>query len=69
MKMVVTLKSGIQIKADVEEFTTGRSPVFGELRELKWTSTERPEVRISWLAIGEVAAVHAERDWGDGSKP
>lgn len=66
MKMVITLKSGVQIKADVEEFTTGRSPVFGELRELKWTSTERPDVRISWLAISEVAAVHAECDW-DGA--
>jgi hypothetical protein len=60
MKMVITLKSGVQIKADVEGLTTGVSPVFGELRNLKWTTTEQPEVRISWLDIGEVAAVHAE---------
>jgi hypothetical protein len=66
MKMVVTLKSGVQIKADVEDSTVGRSPVFGELRELKWTSTERPTVRIQWLDMGEVAAVHAEFDW-DGA--
>ena len=66
MKMVVTLKSGVQIKADVEDFTTGASPVFGELRNLKWTTTERPEVRINWLDMGEVAAVHAEIDW-DGA--
>lgn len=66
MKMVVTLKSGVQIKADVEEATIGRSAVFGELRDLKWTSTERPAVRISWLDMNEVAAVHAEFDW-DGA--
>jgi hypothetical protein len=64
MKMVVTLKSGVQIKADVEDSTVGRSAVFGELREPKWTSTERPAVRIQWLDMGEVAAVHAEFDWG-----
>ena len=66
MKMVVTLKSGVQIKADVEDFTTGTSAVLGELRNLKWTSAERPAVRIQWLDMGEVAAVHAEYDW-DGA--
>jgi hypothetical protein len=66
MKMVITLKSGVQIKADVEDCTVGRSQVFGELRDLKWTSTERPGVRIGWLDMGEVAAVHAEFDW-DGA--
>ena len=64
MKMVITLKSGVQIKADVEEFTTGASPVFGELRNLKWTATEQPEVRITWgrllgvvLVIGGVICI------------
>jgi hypothetical protein len=60
MKMVITLKSGVQIKADVEDFTTGTSPVFGELRNLKWTTTEQPGVVVSWLDISEVAAVHGE---------
>ncbi len=60
MKMVITLKSGVQIKADVEDFTTGTSAVLGELRELKWTAAGRPEVQVNWLDIGEVAAVHAE---------
>jgi hypothetical protein len=66
MKMVITLKCGVQIKADVEDATVGRSAVFGELRELKWTSTERSAVRIQWVDMGEVAAVHAEFDW-DGA--
>jgi len=72
MKMVITLKSGVQIKADVEDFTTGASPIFGELRNLKWTTTEQPEVTISWLDISEVASVHAERTYGateDGDVP
>ena len=64
MKIVITLKSGVQIKADVEDCTIGKSPVFGELRELKWTTTEQPAVKLGWLDINEVAAVHAELDWG-----
>lgn len=63
MRMVITLKSGVQIKADVEDCTIGRSPVFGELRELKWTTTDRPAVTIGWLDMNEVAAVHAERSY------
>lgn len=64
MKMVVTLKSGIQIRAAVEDFTTGASPVLGELRNLKWTATQRAHVQIHWLDISEVAAVHAEFSYG-----
>lgn len=63
MKMVVTLKSGVQIRADVEDFTTGQSPVFGELRALKWTTTAQPGTVIQWLDVSEVAAVHAEYEW------
>ena len=64
--MVVTLKSGVQIKADIEDSAIGKSPVFGELRELKWTTTGRPDVQIQWLDLNEVAAVHTEFDW-DGA--
>lgn len=60
MKMVVTLKSGVQIKADVEEYTTKKSPIFGELRGLEWKTTDQPTVVISWIDAGEVAAIHAE---------
>ncbi len=66
MKMVITLKNGVQIKADVEDYTIGRSPMVGELRELKWTSPERPNVKIGWLDLAQVAAVHAEFDWDGG---
>ena len=34
VKMVVTLKSGVQIKAEVEDSTIGKSPVFGVNRLL-----------------------------------
>jgi hypothetical protein len=63
MKMVITLKNGVQIKADVEDYTIGKSPMFGELRELKWTSADRPETRVQWLDLNEVAAIHSEFDW------
>ena len=66
MKMVITLKNGVQIKADVEDYTIGRSPMFGDLSELKWTSTERPAARVQWLDLSEVAAIHSEFDW-DGA--
>jgi len=65
MKMVVTLKSGVQIKADVAEYTTQKSPIFGELRGLKWTTTEQPRVVISWVNSSEIAAIHAEFDPGE----
>ena len=65
MRMVVTLKNGVQIKADVEEYTTEQSPVFGELRGLKWTTAGQPGVVISWIAPGEIAAIHAEYDPGE----
>lgn len=65
MKMVVTLKSGVQIKSDVEEYTTQKSPIFGELRGLKWTTTEQPTVVISWVNPDEIAAIHAEFEPGE----
>ena len=60
MKMVVTLKNGVQIKADVKEYTTKKSPIFGELRGLEWTTTDQPGVVISWVDAHEIAAIHAE---------
>jgi hypothetical protein len=59
-KMVVTLRSGVQITVDVEKFSTGGSPVGGHLRQLKWTQPENPEVELNWVDLAEVAAVHAE---------
>jgi hypothetical protein len=52
---------------------TRLSPVHSILKSPpgKWTSTDRPEVRIQWLDLNEVAAVHAEFDWdgADSGKP
>ena len=65
MKMVVTLRNGVQIKADVKEYTTERSPVLGELRGLKWTTTEQPDVVISWVSFDEIVAIHGEFEPGE----
>jgi hypothetical protein len=69
MKMVVTLRSGVQIKADVESYSTGSSPIAGDLRQLKWTTAENPSVTIEWLAMSEVVAVHTEFDYKDRTMP
>ena len=66
--MVITLKSGVQIKSDVEEYTTQKSPIFGELRGLKWTTTEQPGAVISWVNPTEIAAIHAEFEPGEPVK-
>ena len=57
--MVVTLRSGVQIKMDVDEFSTGHSPIGGDLRSLKWSGTSDTE--LNWLDLSEVVAVHGER--------
>jgi hypothetical protein len=59
MLMVVTLKSGVQIKTDVEAFTVRRTRG-GELVGLKWDATENTQTSIEYLDTDEVAAVHAE---------
>jgi hypothetical protein len=65
--MVITLKSGVQIRADVESFSTGAAAVSGELRNLKWAATDHPAVKITWVDVGEIAAVHGECEPGDAA--
>lgn len=66
MKMVVTLKSGAQIKVGVKDFTIGRGRLDSELRSLRWTYDEDPLGNsLNWLDMSQVAAVHCEREPGD----
>jgi hypothetical protein len=65
MKMIVTLKNGAQIGADVDEFSTGRSPIGGDLRSLKWTAAEKAQIVLNWVDLSEVVAVHAEFEPGE----
>ena len=47
MKMVVTLKNGVQIKADVEDFSTGVGSLNGDLRNLNLLRQRRAEAETS----------------------
>jgi hypothetical protein len=64
MKMVITLRNGVQIKMNVEAFSVGRSPIGAELRTLTWTLSDA-STELSWVDLREVVAVHAEREAAD----
>ena len=57
--MVVTLKSGVQIRMRVTEYTVGRNG-FGALVRLKWTGAEDTDTNLKYLDTDEVAAIHSE---------
>jgi hypothetical protein len=59
MFMVVTLKSGVQIRTEVSEYTVRRTRA-DQLVGLKWQATESTEASIEHLDMAEVAAVHTE---------
>jgi len=62
MKMQITLRSGTQIEADVEEFTLGRGGIDGALREITWTNQPVPSRRLKYLDASEIVAVVAIHD-------
>ncbi len=67
--MVVTLRSGTQIRIGVKEFTVQSASLSAELRGLKWVPDDNPAgSSLPWLDLSEVAAVHAERT-GSTSSP
>lgn len=57
--MVITLKSGVQLKTKVTEYTIGRNGL-GSLVTLKWTTADDSDTRIRYFDLDEVAAVHTE---------
>jgi hypothetical protein len=59
MLMVITLKSGVQIRVDVDQYTVQEYRT-GELAGLKWEATENTTAAPKWLDVTEVAAVHTE---------
>lgn len=58
--MVVTLRSGTQLRIDVDSFSTGSAPLSGNLQQLKWSRATGATNELNWLNLDEVAAVHAE---------
>ncbi len=63
MTMVVTLKSGVQIRIPVKEYTVKSASLSAELRGIEWTYDNDPDgARLTWLDLSQVTAVHAERE-------
>lgn len=53
----ITLRSGAQIEVDVEDLTTGRSPITKELTSLQCTTPEGWTRKLHTIAVGEIAAI------------
>jgi hypothetical protein len=58
--MVVTLKSGAQLRALVEQYVVKRCPITGLFTRIEWTHHESSPTKLAALSIDEVAAVHTE---------
>lgn len=59
MLMVVTLKSGVQIRMDVSEYTVqlnGLNAIAG----LKWAGTDSSDTSLRYVDLDEIAAIHTE---------
>lgn len=63
MRVQITLKSGAQIEADVEEFTVTRSRLEGELVGLKWTGSVGGRA-LKYVRLDEIAAITYVDDEG-----
>jgi hypothetical protein len=57
--MVVTLKSGTQIRTQVTAYTVGRNGL-GALARLKWAGADGADAALQYIDLEEVAAVHSE---------
>lgn len=58
--MVVTLKSGVQLRFEVEEYTVKRNPLTKQFEGLDWTWTQPVQSNLRYVNADEIAAVHSE---------
>jgi hypothetical protein len=58
--MVITLKSGTQIRQRVTGYRIERCPLTRELSQVEWALHRFSQVKITELNLGEVAAIHSE---------
>jgi hypothetical protein len=65
VKLVITLKSGVQIRSDVDSFTTTTGKLAGELHGVRWVSADNAKTSLNWADLSEVAAIHAEHEPDD----
>lgn len=62
MIMVLTLKSGTQIRIEVTEFTTRKDLAGTEFSQLSWVTPETAKTKLHSLILSEIACVHIEDD-------
>jgi len=65
VKMEITLRSGVQIVTDVEEFTVGKGRIMADLQELHWTTPAGALRRLKHVNLSEIAAIVAVHESGD----
>lgn len=65
MLMVVTLRSGAQIRMRVRSFKMQSSPL-GGLAGLEWKAAAGSPVTIEHLDLSEVVAIHTEQQGAPG---
>ena len=58
--MVVTLKSGTQLKTLVTEYVVRWDTITGQLCELEWATHPASPIRLRKIDLSEVAAVHSD---------
>lgn len=58
--MVVTLKSGVQLRFEVDEYTVKRNPLTKQFEGLDWTWTQPVQSNLRYVNADEIAAVHSE---------
>lgn len=63
MKMIITLRNGVQIDVGVKDYTVRGNRLTGELTGIDWTYDDDPAgTSVGWIDMSEVIAVHSDRD-------
>ncbi|WP_020525860.1 hypothetical protein [Catelliglobosispora koreensis] len=57
MKAQITLRSGAQIEAEVEDLTTTRNRLTNELTGLEWTSVDCWQRKLHTIEVSEIVAI------------
>jgi hypothetical protein len=63
--MEITLRSGVQIVTDVEEFTVTKSRITAELQELHWTTPAGALRRLKHANLSDIVAIVAVHEPDD----
>jgi hypothetical protein len=57
MRVQITLKNGVQIEADVDEFSTFRNQLTNEITKLNWSTPEGWKRKLHTINLEEIVAI------------